>query len=259
MLFLNTRPADRATPLSQFLQAAQIDVLDLPLLELVPVPWSEQLALQYAELPSVQVIVVVSPSAVQYGMEGLQRSGMALAALQHVQWIAVGEATAQALQAYGLQSHVPEVETSEGMLDLPVLHQLPRMAKIAFWRGEGGRQFMMDTLRSAGMELLNFVLYRRQCPEQASKILAKNLARLQAQQRYCMLVTSEAGWLNWRKLTAEHADLLNHAHFLVLGGRLFHVLEQDRQIHQSAFSISQLNDLRKESILKQIAAVQGTR
>ena len=259
MLFLNTRPADRAADLTQFLQAQQIDVLDLPLLELSPMPWSADLAALYAALASVQVIVAVSPSAVQYGMEGLKRAGLTQVNILHIQWIAVGEATAKALQAYGISSHVPLVETSEGMLDLPVLHQLDNTAKVAFWRGEGGRQFMMDTLRKKGVQLLNFVLYRRQCPAQAAQILAANLARLQREPRYCMLISSEASWLNWLALTADHPELLNHAHILVLGARLSGLLEHYRQAHHAAFSYIQLNDLRLESILKQIALVQETR
>ena len=258
MLFLNTRPADRAGSLTQALQAAQVDVLELPLLELAPAPWSEALALLYAQLSAVQVIVAVSPSAAHYGMAGLQRAGLPLHALAHVQWIAVGEATAQALQRYGVNSHVPEVETSEGMLDLPVLHQLSAAAGVAFWRGEGGRQFMMDSLRAKGMRILNFVLYQRRCPAQAPEILAANLARLQRGRRYCMLLSSEASWLNWLALISDHPDLLNHAHILVLGGRLSGLLEHYRQAHHAAFSYIQLNDLRLESILKQIALVQET-
>lgn len=258
MLFLNTRPAERAATLTQFLKAHQVDVLDLPLLELAPMPWSESLKALYAALASVQIIVAVSPSAVTYGMQGLVRAGLTAESLSHVQWIAVGDATAQALKDYGFSSHVPEVETSEGMLDLPLLHKLAPNVKIAFWRGEGGRQFMMNSLHEKGIELLNFVLYWRKCPEQASRILTKNLLRLQRQQGYCMLVTSEASWRNWQMLIVEHSEVLHQAHFLVLGERLFHLLEQDRQAHQYLFHIYQLNDLRKESILKQIAAVQGT-
>ncbi|MGE8541558.1 MAG: uroporphyrinogen-III synthase [Acinetobacter sp.] len=257
MLFLNTRPADRAIPLTEFLQAQDIEVLDLPLLELAPMPWSNHLAHLYAALPSAQVVVAVSPSAVQYGMQGLAQAGLSLEHLSHLTWIAVGEATAKALLQYGIHSQVPEVETSEGMLNLPVLQQLPKSSSVAFWRGEGGRQFMMDSLQAKGVKLLNFILYQRQCPEQAPKIIEKNISRLQLQQRYCMLVSSEASWLNWRKLMAEHIDLLNRAHFLVLGERLYQLLAQDRLRHHFTFSISQLHDLRKESILEHIALVQG--
>ncbi len=45
-----------------------------------------------------------------------------------------------------LDSVVPEVETSEGMLQLACVCRIwPVMQRIAFWRGEGGRQFMMQT------------------------------------------------------------------------------------------------------------------
>ena len=58
MLFINTRPQDRAENLSHALRMAQIEVLDLPLLELVAQPWSDSLSELYQRLPSTQVIVV---------------------------------------------------------------------------------------------------------------------------------------------------------------------------------------------------------
>lgn len=258
MLFLNTRPSDRAADLTAALRSQSIDVLELPLLELVPMPWSEALAQLYLQLASVQVIVAVSPSAVHYGMAGLKQAELTLGDLAHVHWIAVGEATAQVLQSYGINSHVPDVETSEGMLDLPILHQLNLPACMAFWRGEGGRQFMMDSLRAKGMQVLNFVLYQRQCPEQTQKTLTKNILQLEREGRYCMLVTSEASWLNWLALISDRPQVFNNAHFLVLGERLSELLMQYRQAHSFTFSYTQLNDLRVESILKQIALVQGT-
>ena len=44
MLFINTRPQDRAEALTQALQQQHIEVIDLPLLQLSAQPWSEQLA-----------------------------------------------------------------------------------------------------------------------------------------------------------------------------------------------------------------------
>ena len=117
----------------------------MPLLELLPRAWSHDLERLYQQLVYTQVIVVVIPSAVQFGMAHLLQSGLTVSDLQHIQWIAVGQKTAQALAEYGLDSVVPEVERSEGMLQLPVLQNLASDASIAFWRGEGGRQFMMDT------------------------------------------------------------------------------------------------------------------
>jgi uroporphyrinogen-III synthase len=59
---------------------------------------------------------VVSPTAVDVGMQYLAQSGLKIDDLKHIQWIAVGQATANRLHEYGLK-HVPDVETSEGMLN----------------------------------------------------------------------------------------------------------------------------------------------
>ena len=129
MLFINTRPEDRASTLTQALQEVGYQVETLPLLELVAEPFLESLQQLYQQLEQVQVIVVVSPTAVEVGMRYLQQAGISLDQLKHVQWIAVGQATAQALAKLSVVSHVPEVESSEGMLDLPILKQQQHLKK----------------------------------------------------------------------------------------------------------------------------------
>src|SRR5690606_39725176 len=102
MLFINTRPQDRAEKLSHALRMAQVPVLDLPLLELVARPWSAALFELYQQLLAAQVIVVVSPTAVQVGMDYLRQAEISLDELQQIQWIAGGETTAQALATDGI-------------------------------------------------------------------------------------------------------------------------------------------------------------
>ena len=115
MLFINTRPQDRAENLSHALRMAQIEVLDLPLLELVAQPWLDSLSELYQRLPSTQVIVVVSPTAVEIGMDYLlTKASLSLEAIRHIQWIAVGETTAQALAQYGITAE--EVEFIDSMI-----------------------------------------------------------------------------------------------------------------------------------------------
>ncbi|WP_447503092.1 uroporphyrinogen-III synthase, partial [Acinetobacter pittii] len=92
-----------------------------PLLELVAKPFSEHLLQLYQQLVKAQAIVVVSPTAVDVGMQYLIESGLKLDDLKHIQWIAVGQATANRLHEYGVDAHIPDVETSEGMLNLPIL------------------------------------------------------------------------------------------------------------------------------------------
>ena len=102
MLFINTRPSDRASSLTQALTETGYQVESLPLLELVAESFSEALQQLYQQLEQVQVIVVVSPTAVEIGMRYLQHAGITLERLAHIQWIAVGKTTAQALAKFNI-------------------------------------------------------------------------------------------------------------------------------------------------------------
>ena len=255
MLFINTRPADRACALSQALRQQAWSVIELPLLELQACPWSDALAQLYQQLLQAQRIVVVSPTAVHIGMEYLAKSGIHLDQLQHLQWIAVGEKTAQALATYGIQSHVPEVETSEGMLQIPVLQHLSSSACVAFWRGQGGRQFMMETLQQQGVSILNFILYQRRCPTQTMQNFGQVVAQLQQHQSYSVLISSEASWLNWLALMQSHQRLFAHGHFMVLGERLFQLLLKAQKQQHSEFHLHLLSDLSTETILQCLRAM----
>ena len=82
--------------------------------------------------------MVVSPAAADIGMQYLQQSGISLNDLRQLQWIAVGQTTAEHLKHYGISSQVPKLETSEGMLELDVFRQFNDLHSVAFWRGEGG-------------------------------------------------------------------------------------------------------------------------
>ncbi|ATO18912.1 uroporphyrinogen-III synthase [Acinetobacter sp. LoGeW2-3] len=257
MLFINTRPQDRAVRLTQQLQAAQIQVVELPLLELIAQPYSAELNSLYQQLNRAQVIVVVSPTAVQIGMQYLEKTGIEVATLTHIQWIAVGKTTEQALLKYGIQSHVPEVESSEGMLQLPILDGLNSNAVVAFWRGEGGRLFIMDHLRQQGAEVLNFVLYQRQCPVQSQQVMAALLPQLQQDDHYVVLMSSEASWLNWLQLLQQDISLISKGIYLVLGPRLAAILGEYRQHHAAAFEFIQLDSLSSDVIVREMERVLG--
>ncbi|CAB1207909.1 uroporphyrinogen-III synthase [Acinetobacter bouvetii] len=257
MLFINTRPSNRAEKLSHALRMAHIEVLDLPLLELIARPWSEPLIELYQQLPATHVIVVVSPTAVEIGMAYLDQASITLDQLQHIQWIAVGETTAQALAQYGITATVPLVETSEGMLQLPVLQNLNPNQGIAFWRGEGGRQFMMEQLKQQGMQILNFILYERRCPLFTLQKRPEISVLLEKQSQYAMVVSSEASWLNWLELMQAYPHIIAKGDYFVLGERLYQVVSDYKKNHATCFNITRLSDLKTDSILQQIAAVQG--
>lgn len=256
MLFINTRPEDRAHSLNQALIQEGIQVESLPLLELVAEPFTVDLMQLYDQLKASQVIVVVSPTAVEIGMLYLKNSGIDLDQLKHIQWIAVGQATAAALKTFGIDSLVPDVESSEGMLQLPILRERVDLNTVAFWRGHGGRQFMMQHLQQTGVKILNFILYRRQCPELSLTKFPKLVSQLVSQQPVFVLISSEASWRNWQRLTAQISKELDCI-YLVLGERLAQVLCQTQNQVDSMLKYIQLETLAPLEIIHSIQGWQG--
>ena len=257
MLFINTRPSDRASSLTQALTEAGYQVESLPLLELVAESFSEALQQLYQQLEQVQVIVVVSPTAVEIGMCYLQQAGITLERLAHIQWIAVGKTTALALAKFNIKSDVPEIENSEGMLQLPILRQHPHLSPIAFWRGQGGRQFMMQQLQQQGVEILNFVLYRRQCPIQSVTLFPKILKKIMPSQPVMVLISSEASWNYWQQLCGQNPVQAQWV-YLVLGERVVKILENTATRTGKAFNIIPLENLSASGMIQRINDWQGT-
>jgi len=255
MLFINTRPDSRAAELTQALQNKGYQVESLPLLELVAKPFSDSLLQLYQQLRGAQAIVVVSPTAVDVGMQYLKQSSLKLSDLKHIQWIAVGQATANRLHEYGIDAHVPDVETSEGMLSLPILYNMQQTGSVAFWRGEGGRQFMMDTLQQQGIQILNFVLYHRQCPE-ASYLTFKHLTQNSNYnlEKWLVLITSEASWKYWLELCLKN-NVQPDCVYLVLGPRLFQLVKKYCDQQQAHFHIIQLENLSPSGMIHHIQAL----
>lgn len=250
MLFINTRPPERAQALTQCLAQAHYTVLELPVLALKAKALDATLKNLYQQLYQAQVIVVVSPKAVQIGMQYLQQLNIDLSQLDHIQWIAVGNMTAYALSQYGIKCHIPEVETSEGMLSLPIFNDVQDLKKIAFWRGEGGRQFMMQQCREHDIEVFNFVLYERYCPEKTVAQIPEVIEYLRQQPApYWVCISSEASWKNWFQLFSQQLDLLEACHYLVLGERLYQLLQDEKQRLNMNFRVSLVNQLKPEVIL----------
>ncbi len=253
MLFINTRPVERRDTLSKRMLASGFDVFELPLLALSALDYSKTLEKLYQQLSDTQLIVVVSPFAVEVGMRYLQKSGISIQDLDHIKWVAVGQTTQKALLAYGIESHIPEVETSEGMLDLDIFKQ-QELEKVAFWRGEGGRQFMMQHLIDRGVEVLNFLLYQRHCPE--SSVVDFPVLKSKIEQTHdgiVMCITSEASWNNWLKLCENDLELLQSCHYLVLGQRLYQILQHDKKLKQIYFNFTQVDRLEPDILIAEIA------
>ena len=189
---INTRPVERAAPLTNHLQAAGFSVVDIPMLSLEARPTTEQdMALMRQWFAGdYQALVIVSPTAATSGLavwQALEHERQAqlaevnnsaqkdvsfkgLTAPSHL--IAVGEATAAVLNdakldATNYQVLQPLIANNEGMLAMPEIDSLQAGDKLLVWRGLGGRRLLVNTLQARGVHIDSIAWYERKMPNDA--------------------------------------------------------------------------------------------
>lgn len=185
-IVINTRPVERAAPLTEHLQAAGMMVVEIPMLELQLLERrATDMALMRQWLAGdYQALVIVSPTAAASGLEVWQRlkqqvainsqdndlsASAAYRAPSHI--IAVGTATAAVLQQAPVhidyQVLQPMIANNEGMLAMPEIEGLQAGDKLLVWRGRGGRRLLVDTLQARGVHIDSIAWYERVLPDKA--------------------------------------------------------------------------------------------
>ena len=186
---INTRPVERAAPLTRHLQQAGLTVVGIPMLALEACASSDtdmRLMRQWLA-GEYQALVIVSPTAAASGLaiwqllererqansatdkeaKGTEGSSRLLAAPSHL--IAVGEATAAVLNEAKLpfasyQVLQPAIANNEGMLAISEIDSLQAGDKLLVWRGLGGRRLLVDTLQARGVHIDSIAWYERKMP-----------------------------------------------------------------------------------------------
>ncbi|WLF83649.1 uroporphyrinogen-III synthase [Moraxella sp. ZY210820] len=211
---INTRPRERAKTIT-----TQVDEYFLPLLELMACPLDEHLSTQLQQLIFSDVVIVVSPMAVQVLIDYIHQLDLDILQYQHIQWLAVGQTTAECLAQYGIIAQTPELETSEGLFQLPIFQQ--DVKRVTFLRGYGGREWLMQQLSTQGMQVDNILLYRRALPKLSTNIWLQIEPKLVHYQRIFVLISSGASWQNWLDITQSSTLQDLNLCYLVLGERVY--------------------------------------
>lgn len=187
---LVTRPQPQADDWVARLRAAGLAAEALPLLAIAPAPDPAAVRSAFGTLPTQALVMFVSPNAVT----------QALACMHGWSWpvglraAAVGPGTVAALRAAGVPAAAitapaaPPYESealwallaSESWVDQPVL----------IVRGDGGREWMGDTLRAAGAAVQTVQAYGRGDPVWSAAERACAQAALAAPAAHCWLLSS---------------------------------------------------------------------
>jgi uroporphyrinogen-III synthase len=196
---LITRPARQAGGFAQKVAALGGSPVIFPAIVILPPNDARDLARIHAELDRYDVAVFVSANAVEYGATDRSRWPSKLAAF------APGPGTADALVAAGVDGvRVPQTTfDSEGLLALPELTSVAGKRVIVF-RGEGGRDMLVDALRERGAHVDTVACYRRSAPTSGASGLDEAFARRRVD---AITITSSEGLDNlWRIVAPATRD-----------------------------------------------------
>jgi uroporphyrinogen-III synthase len=162
--FLVTRPEGQATALVHGIQALGGNVQHIPLLAIKPVDDLSGLKKMANELTGYRACIFISANAVKAAWPILSAANPA-GWPTTVAAAAVGPGTAAVLRAYGVAQVVqPERQyDSEGLLSEPFFAEMSCHGQaFALIRGEGGRDFLAQSLRARGARVDDVAVYRRQ-------------------------------------------------------------------------------------------------
>ncbi|MFT7222221.1 MAG: uroporphyrinogen-III synthase [Candidatus Azotimanducaceae bacterium] len=157
-LVVLTRPAGENEALASRLQENNLNVLSRPLIALSDIGVSAESKQQAIDLEHNDIIIFVSKSAVRFGMPLLDQYWPAWPL--SLEWYAVGEGTADALNGFDVSARYPEIAGSEGLLALKGLAEVEGK-KILIARGQGGRELLASALGARGGLVRYFETYRR--------------------------------------------------------------------------------------------------
>jgi len=162
-----TRPVHQASGLTKTLEKEGANVLSFPLLEIVEPTSVSLLHRQIKTLESYDLAIFISANAVEKALQYIDKT-----TLNQLSIAAVGKKTARCLAKHGLAvDYFPsQIFNSEALLALDEMQQVQGQ-EIAIFRGEGGRDYLRDTLVSRGAKVEYFNVYARRCPMQSIEIL----------------------------------------------------------------------------------------
>ncbi|MEG0009661.1 MAG: uroporphyrinogen-III synthase [Aeromonas sp.] len=158
MIPLVVRPAQQAEELVQLLRQQGHQPLCCPLLETRA---GSELSRLPPLLSKADVVIAVSMHAINFAHHFLLQTGQTW---PHIDYFAVGQASADAFAEIGIQAQSPDDPRSEGLLLLPALQQMTGK-RVLILRGNGGRDLIARTLASRGALVHYCATYERHYPE----------------------------------------------------------------------------------------------
>ena len=198
---LVTRPAHQAQHLCELIEAHGGQAMLFPVLEITGPDDPAALAEIIDRLDDFDIAIFISTNAVSQALSLiLARRSLPL----HLRLATVGLRTAKELEQFGLCADIfpSEKFNSEALLDMAEMHDVAGK-NIVIFRGEGGREFLADTLKQRGASVEYAQVYRRAKPQADTGTL---MSALEQGKIDIITVTSNEGLCNLFDMAGVHGQ-----------------------------------------------------
>jgi uroporphyrinogen-III synthase len=173
---LVTRASHQAEALADPLRELGADVIAIPTIEIRPPASLAPLDNALIKIDHYDTLILTSVNGVEVLFERYNRLGLPIADMQHLLVVAIGPATAAAIQSEGLGvSIVPEKYVAESVVEA-LRGKIFKDSRVLLVRAKVARDVLPEELRKAGAQVEVIEAYETKIPEGAAERLNSVLA-----------------------------------------------------------------------------------
>jgi len=170
---LVTRTREQASFLTQLLEDQGAEVVEIPTIEIAPLPLNASGKKILKNISSYEWLVLTSANAVEILIAHLAVSKLDVRSLSGLKIACVGEATASVLKNYGLKADlVPKDYKQEGLAQaFRGMGKQLEGKRVLLARAKEGRELLQSELKKLKTQVISWSLYETRVPREAKQSL----------------------------------------------------------------------------------------
>jgi uroporphyrinogen-III synthase len=201
---LITRASRQAFGLSEPLRQRGAEVIEIPTIEIGSASSYAALDNALIKIDHYDTLILTSVNGVEVLFERYNRLGLPIVDMQHLLVVAIGPATARAIQSEGLGvSIVPEKYVAESVIEA-LRGKLIKNSRVLLVRAKVARDVLPDELRKDGASVDVIEAYETKVPEGAANKL-KDLFANPSRKPHMVTFTSSSTATNFLSLLGQNA------------------------------------------------------
>lgn len=173
---LNTRACHQSWGLSEPLRRRGAEVVEIPTIEITSAGSLGPLENALIKIDHYDTLILTSVNGVEVLFERYNKLGLPIVDMQHLLVVAIGPATARAIESEGLGvSVVPKKYVAESVVEV-LQGKITKHSRVLLVRAKVARDILPDELRKMGAQVEVIEAYQTRVPEGAAEKITKLFA-----------------------------------------------------------------------------------